>query len=69
MSDLLSALPENVSGDDNFSDESARLRSNTQIERDQKIGAAGELFVSLYPVMLSLVNVRTDVINFRSSSF
>jgi hypothetical protein len=49
MSDLLAALPGDGNGEDGIFDELGRLRSRSQIERDMKIGAAGELFVCSPP--------------------
>lgn len=49
MSDLLAALPGDGNGDGSPIDESGSLRSRSQIERDKKIGAAGELFVCSFP--------------------
>ena len=46
MSALRAALP-GVPADNNAAAEAYRLRSTSQIERDKRIGAAGELFVSL----------------------
>jgi hypothetical protein len=52
MSDILDALPGDGTADSSFSYESVGFRSKSRLERDKKIGAAGELFVSLYPSML-----------------
>lgn len=69
MSDLLAALPGDGSGEDSIFDERGRLRSRSQIERDMKIGAAGELFVCSFPELFLLVGIYTNVVDFRSSSF
>jgi len=46
MSDMLNALPDAETSNNDDIDEYNRFRSATQRERDNKIGAAGELFVS-----------------------
>lgn len=48
MSTVLAALPGNT-GNDESAAESYCIRSSSQIERDKKIGTAGELFVSIFP--------------------
>lgn len=50
MSALLNALPDTDISNRNSVDDSHRLHSASQIERDKKIGAAGELFVSPCPM-------------------
>lgn len=46
MAPLLSALPGNDTSGYDGTDIVSRFRSSSQLERDKKIGAAGELFVS-----------------------
>jgi hypothetical protein len=48
MSGLRDALPGNFAGFDGL-DTVNRFRSSSQFERDKKIGAAGELYVSRSP--------------------
>lgn len=48
MEPLLSALPNNDTAGYDGTDNVSRFRSSSQLERDKKIGAAGELFVSQF---------------------